>query len=346
MNLYSFDKVRYTFKKRTYLTEFKSCTINVSGHEDLTSSSISDKSQKLACLAAIGELLERERLFTHTDLRKQTKKEVNEAYSIIRKENIILDGVYETNYKTSTIDSSSLASHTSSYDCIMNAFEEFVERQSYLLNYLSKTPCKKIDLKGNGKYERIFRLFPDSELSFYNISISEKIYVILAKAFYEDRFYVGLGCSTEIDTAIFKCIKELIQCKEVYENPNLEISELSGMNLSDYGRIFFSIEPIKLWRAYDYLDLEKETIDYKDLNDQEFNIHEIALELNKKYQMNPMIINMGSARKNKLHKVVRVIDLKWFKSLMVKFYIPEELEHIEKVTGKKLDRNCTFIPFP
>ncbi|EGC77579.1 hypothetical protein HMPREF9353_01929 [Treponema denticola F0402] len=69
--------------------------------------------------------------------------------------------------------------------------------------------------------------------------------------------------------------------------------------------------------------------------------------LNQKYKMNPLVsfLPLNETKINNI-KVCKIFDLNWFPSLLPKTFDKKTYDFIESVTGKTLDRRCTYIPFP
>lgn len=179
-------------------------------------------------------------------------------------------------------------------------------------------------------------------IQFYNISLIESFYVILGKTIYNGNFYIGLGASNDIDKAIFQCIKEIFQMDYIYS--------FHGKNNSkkeiDYVDIFMSLSTDRISEAYKYLDENFTVCEYKELTSREFSIDNIFQQLNKQYNMKPLIIFLAPLRMINNLKIVKVLDRNWFSNLFPMSYEEKVYDFVEKVTHKELDRKCEFIPFP
>lgn len=87
---------------------------------------------------------------------------------------------------------------------------------------------------------------------------------------------------------------------------------------------------------------------YNERNEKKYSsIDDTVKILNQKYQMNPLV-SFLSVKENSFNniKVCEVFDLNWFPSLLPKTFSESTYNFVESVTDKKLDRKCTYIPFP
>lgn len=341
------NRVNENYGNRTFTTNQKSCKLSVDDFDNLHASGNSNYSIEKATLCAIGEFVERETMFENAFDYKHGVKDSNTlGYSIARNCVVDLEMDFSENFDKYFQDSCAMASHTSSEDCLLNALCEYVERQSFLFSYLSKTPALFIDFGIKNDFHDTFALFPDSQLKFYQISLSEVVKVVFAKAYYKGKVMIGLGSSTNIKDAMDKCIKELHQCKEVYDLAGDKRVDIKGLKYGEYGKVFFSLDPKRIWNAYEYLDSTNKSVLYLDHEQTPVSIKKFCVELYEKYKMDPIIVYLNRRRNCSTHKVIKILDTKWFNSLLVKNYSPDLFVFVESVTGRQLDKKCTFIPFP
>jgi hypothetical protein len=310
----------------------------------ISGSGVNLKSKQLSLLAGLGEFLERETFISGNVRNKHYKGNGIYGYSFIQNKAVKIE--YSRVFGNDKIlaDSCGMASHMNSRLCVMEAMREFIERQSYIFNYLSKSKGIIIDLDGIDKYKFILNKF--EKLKFYNISLLEDYYVILSKAYHNGEFYVGLGASDDIDTALKSAIKELFQMKHGYKNLDKKRSRSTKIKEFDYSKIFFGLPTNLLINAYLYLDKEPLKIKYEDCSNKEFNLGSVIRSLNLKYEMDPLIVFIKPFRDIKNLKIAKVLDLNWFPNLMPRFYDDKVYDFVERVTNVKLDRACNTLPFP
>lgn len=333
--------------RRPFLTDTSLIDVRVNYSDILIGNSASMDSQRGCLLAAIGELFERGMLSYSRIDEINSKKEVY-AYSLvdecIKKEDMYL---FYTHKCHNDFDSSGLATHVISELSIKNSFEEYVERQSYIYSYLSKSPGMKIIMSNYPRFHKFVSIFKNCKYEFYNISLTKQMYVIIGLALKDDELYIGINCSSNLDNAIEGCIQEMIQCKWGYDlKKSQNYNKSTTFKINDYGQIYFNLSGERLWKAYSYLRNNKE-YNYLELKDHNFDIREISKELNTNYEMKPLLgflANRNIGREK--YVITRIIDKQWFNSIEVSKYSEEKLRGIEQITGKKLDRKCNFLPFP
>ena len=309
---------------------------------DIVGSS-SSRIKKLGILSAIGEFLEREWLYF--DNKTSMSNEVK-GFSLVDKK--VLSINKEELYKKNLFsDSCGMSSHTSSQECLINSFCEFVERQSYIYTYLSKTNGYKIDIdvvKKNVKLPHIYE-----KLKFYEISLVESFSVILGLGIINNEVMIGLGGGFSLKESLEHCIKEINQS---YFNMVLFSQYVGSRNdclkkdkkNKDYIDVFKGISVESVLKAYEFLN-EFPLYEEKSY-DKSYDIEIVSRDLYNKCRINPIVIFMQHPRKNLNIKMCKVFDKNWFPMLLPKGYSNDTYEFVEKVMNCKLDRNCTFLPFP
>ncbi len=301
------------------------------------------KNKKKLFMGAIGEYYERGCLAKDNE---NTIANDIYAYSLISN-NVIKIDVEQIKYKHIFIDSCGMASHKNSKLCIKNATDEFIERQSFVYNYLSKSIGKLIPKNFIKKQFLKDNFFEN--INFYNISLINNYYVILAKGMINNKYYLGLGSSISIVEAINNCIKELYQVHQFNEEinkKNIKIN-LKEIEEPDYGHYYSLIDSNKVAEAYKYLDKSPEIEDINNLiYDKSISLNKILLNLYNAYYIEPFVTVFNSTMYKSNIKVIKIFDLNWFPSIFPYYFTQECYEFVENITGKKLDRNCTFIPFP
>lgn len=154
-------------------------------------------------LAGIGELLERENMILHSEAFLEKGFRVKgislKTYEI--RDFFVKDNIFR--------DSTGCSVHMDSKKCIENAINEFIERQSYIFNYLSKSAGMKVE-------KDIFQDFYDipielQNIKFYNISIISGYYVIFSICKKKEEIWLGLGASNKFEKALKSSIKEIKQ---------------------------------------------------------------------------------------------------------------------------------------
>lgn len=343
MSLARYIDIQYKITSPTYLVDkYTGLVHSMINFKDSGSSVGNNKTSTI--LSSIGEFLERERLIKDKIDKDNYSKDLVEGYSLLNKrttkismDKIIGDG-------SNFVDTCGMASHTNSNKCLFNATGEFIERQSYIFNYLSKGNTRIINLNNIKKFERILNKMKD--FKFYEISLIEDYYVVLGKGVQDGKFYIGLGSSNCIEEAISQSIGEIIQLQMVYKFNSLDIKSHATNNISFYHDVFLKLSTECLIDAYRYLDENCIIHNYKDFVFKDFSIENIFHNLNRQYSMDPLIFFLKPIRDINTLKVIKVLDLNWFPNMFPKTYDEILYDYVENVTNIKLDRKCSFIPFP
>ena len=320
--------IHYLLRKTPFLNDLKYMNIQSENDQGISGNSV-NTSITQTIKASFGEYTERETI----NYENQEKIIAHSMLNYSKK-------VFSYNEKY-FLDSCGLASYTDSCRAITNALEEFIERQSLIYSYLAKKggtfiPNKLI----NSNVPNIYRNF-----SFVNISLTKYCFVVIGLGTISNKFYVGLGSSTDIKIAIQKCVKELNQFLESYNlEKDIDITiRKSDSARQDYNNIFSMLTITELKNAYDYLNNSMTTTlsTYKDIS-----IQKILFDLNKNWNIHPYIAHISCPRKNVNINIVKIFDLNWFPNMNPRTYSEKNYSFVENITGSRLDRNCNFIPFP
>lgn len=323
------NRDRNPFLDKVSSSLIRDCLNNIQG------SSIC-KGSKKSVISALGEYFERLSFIKNIDLLAD-----NVIYGI----GILNSKIYKINnndkyYNSYFADTSGCACHINSISLIENSYLEFIERQSFVFRYLTKTV--KYKLKISEKLELIIpQIFKDFD--FFNISLIDSCYVILAIGILDGNFYLGLGSNYNLDVAFKKSINELYQLKDnfckIKNKVNSKYSEdYFKNNYFDYYYIF-TTERLK--NAYSFLYNTDEKL-VKKLDDY-YNFDISIKELSDLYNINPILFFLPSS---KGVKVSKIIDLNWFPSVNPNDFSEKTLLNIEKITGLNIDRKCNYIPIP
>lgn len=342
MSLARYIDIQYRITQSTYLGDRYTGVIQSMINSKDSGGSIGNNKAS-TILSSIGEFLERERLIKDK-VDKEHRTNLIQGYSLLNKritkvsiDNIIGDG-------SNFIDTCGMASHTNSLKCLFNGIGEFIERQSYIFNYLSKGNARLINLDNNEKFKPVLNSM--NYLKFYEISLIDDYYVVLGKGIHNGKFYVGLGSSNCIEEAISKSIGEIMQLEMVYQSKGSENKIGINNKRNSYVDVFLKLPTEGLINAYKYLDNKCDIYDYNDFTFTEFSIENIFQKLNRQYSMEPLIFFIKPIRDIESLKIIKVLDLNWFPNMFPKTYDKAVYDYVENATNVKLDRECSFIPFP
>lgn len=261
-----------TSMNTSFSNDFYSSTVTI-GDISLRGDGVSFN-EKTAKLSAMGEYIER---YVQGTLSHKIKDKYQEAFNVNSEQvekvhvlDIIMPKyfLFEENEGREWNDSSGTAFHTSSFNAIDGAFLEFIERQSLVYKWLLKSPGKKIDLshyaKKNKKIEKAYQNLKSYflEIESFEISITEKCKVVITIATSKLNKSVGLGSAWDVESAIFKSLKEtwqLISHKSpAHLNINydsyIEESTEEGKGINLYADYFHDLTVNDIKKSYEFLD--------------------------------------------------------------------------------------------
>lgn len=305
----------------------------------------------LAIKKAIGENLEREVLFSKSNKnRKNPILTCNKGKFSSKMEDsfsLLLDNVAMDNFR----DSSGVASGDTTLVALNNAIFEFIERQSLVYSFLSKTPgisLKKlvvksgyVDILSKGKY-------------FINdISIFEGISVILLIYWTEDGFTLGLGAHYNQKLAVDKAIIEALGYNAVVFKGNeksitfeeyisLILNENKTENLyEDYFRQNMTLN--KLLESYCFLSKGKEVEIWRK---QTFFGPEVLKKMSSYLNISIDVQLLGTNNFNN-YKVVRVSSKDAYPSINTISFDPYKFR-ISYFQGDEVTfyNQFCYLPFP
>lgn len=301
-------------------------------------------------LSTIGELFEREVLIN----KNQKKAEDITGFSL-------LNGTFKSIPKRDVIfidkfvDSCGMASHTNSYLLIKKAVFEFFERQCLVLSYLSKTPASKVKNSFLFKNEELniyrkYLLNFIDELKFYNISISNQVFVILGIGVGEQNKCIGIGTSEILGDALKKAMQEMLQyfmytfSKDSGTLDSIEDKTRNIERKDLYHEYFDSLSSNELNQKYDYLENEF-VLEITEKYDS-FNLQKFLKELKSGFNMDLYAFYFSNQRNLSNTKTVKILDFNWFPNILPLTYKTSVYSYVEANSSYKLDHNCKYIPFP
>lgn len=312
-----------------------------------------------AVRSTLGEFFEREVLINTNEIRKQFFNAISLLDGTVRKVE-----ASKVVFQNEFIDSCGMASHYVSNNVIRTAFLEFLERQSFIYSFLSKNVGKKIliDLENYygeekskevfneiKKYDKYLKQFID-EINYYNISLIDNVYVVLAISYGKKNKGIGLGTDISPYKAVLKAQKEILQnfatyvTKYEYSSDGFYEDSPSERDLYFYR--FYNLSVDELRRAYNYLEKSEKVRINNLVKDRAFSISQLVKEINERYKMEPYIVCIPSKREITNLKIVKIFDFNWFPHMNPAYYDKEIYHFMEKITGVELNKQELYIPFP
>jgi hypothetical protein len=331
-----FETVNVVFNKSKYINEYDNLSI-IDNHNPSVSGHSNKLKKKERYLSSIGEYYERKACFCQFSKNGLCKNMI--GLNLIDNSTFVVNK-FEVDKQVYFSDTCGCACFVNSADAIERAFFEFVERQSLIISYLTKTFKYKIVLEENLKREIIpFQL---NYLKFYNISLIDSIFIVISIGIYNGKVNISLGAGYDIVSAIKKSVTEAMQIHLYYDLIERYLLKHTNSNKKDYFEYFMNIDPNRIKKAYEFLDESKVFyLNKKHKNNNSFS--KAVKELNNKYKIEPILFFLSNKDS---FKVAKIVDFKWFPSLSPRAISEEKIRNIENITGLQIDRNCNFIPFP
>ncbi|MGX9933450.1 YcaO-like family protein [Virgibacillus salarius] len=179
-------------------------------------------SVKESLYTALGEYLER---LTQSKPSHKLKEPYLSGYNLtkgatekIPLEDILLFdfSILKPDINYNYVDSTGTAFHTNSVDLIEGSFFEFIERQSLVFNWLTKTPGTQIILDQFFSFDRIKKISDSltgylDNLYLFDISIHPTCHVVISIGSSDYCKAVGMGVGWDLEKAIFSSLRECWQ---------------------------------------------------------------------------------------------------------------------------------------
>ena len=297
-------------------------------------------------LGTIGEFFEREVLINTNKIKIGKLPAIsmlNADIKYIETSKVVFDVDF--------VDSCGMASHIISSDIIRTAIFEFFERQCFIFNYLSQGLAEKIDIANCDqlvRYDMYIKNFTD-DISYFNISLNNSLYVIIALAFGDEKKAIGLGTDTCCIGAVLKAQKEILQnfaveCSK-YKYTDIGFQYKCSGDIDLYHANFSTLSPLIVKEKYEYLS-ESPIRKIDSMERGNFQLNRFLYEINEVYGMDPHIVFLRTKRLVNHLKVIKIVDFNWFPNMRPGIYNEYIYNYVEEKTNKVLNREVDIIPFP
>lgn len=247
-------------------------------------------------------------------------------------------------------DSCGLASHITSMEAIEGALKEFIERQSLVANWLTRSPGEKVSLgllkEKKSLNIKLLNLVQHAEnmsdmLFSFNISLIDGIYVILTIGTKGNAFSAGIGTDCLLEKAIENSLNEYLMILE-----SCIIREQININSADkYVMNFYSLTVKEFLESFKYLLEGEDRLLERSYSSPENNMNSLIINLNKKYKLNIYACYLPHPIKQINSKVVKVFSPEGFPHIDTELFDPEEFEISEHLTQKNFYNKYKSIPF-
>lgn len=250
-------------------------------------------------------------------------------------------------------DSCGLASHITSMEAIEGGLKEFIERQSLVTNWLTRSPGEKVSFallkENNFLNKRLLSLLKYSEnmsdkIFSFNISLIEGIYVILTIGTKGNAFSSGIGTGSLLEKAIENSLNEYLM---ILESSILRLENPGNFKKSTvkYVENFHSLTVKEFMESFSYLLEGEDILSELSYCPSKINMESWILNLNKKYGLNIYACYLPHPLKQLNTKVVKVFSPEGFPSIDTETFDPEEFGISRYLTGKKFYNKYIPIPF-
>lgn len=327
-------------KQNSFLRNYFQCDIIPFGENGPPASSVSFN-KKNALKAAVGEHLERSSVYINngrfkreniTGIDMTTHAEITiPLYRMLLYwgapplNKLNLEGLYN--------DTCGLASHITSFQSIQSAFFEFFERQSLLYSWFTNTPGKRIKIgdlcKDPDIEKQINMAFGHiDELYFIDISMSEKVKVIICIATGKEIKGVGLSAHWDYKNAILGAIKELFQYITTRESHSNSINE-NEFDALYYSRYFMNeVSSESLKSDFNYLisnskNIEIDIFDRVKIEEEDFG--KIIAELSNELEIDFILCFVPVITNQIRTKIVKIMTTRGFHHMFTSAILPEKI---------------------
>ncbi len=247
-------------------------------------------------------------------------------------------------------DSCGLASHITSMEAIEGGLNEFIERQSLVTNWLTRSPGEKVSYpllkeknSQNIKLLKMIKLVENmsDEIFSFNISLIEGIYVILTIGTKGIAFSSGIGTDSILEKAIEKSLNEYLMILEsclIREQINFRV-------VDKYAANFYSLTSKEFLESYKFLLEGEDILSELAYSSQKNSMQNWILSLNEKYGLNIFACYLPHPIKHINSKVVKVFSPEGFPHIDTELFDPEEFEISKYLIGKNFYNKFKSIPF-
>ncbi|MBT2285400.1 YcaO-like family protein [Paenibacillus polymyxa] len=359
-NAAPFIKKSINICQSTFVHRPKGCTINSYLHSEIVGFSKKNNVRQLM-KSSIGEFEERLAGIKYLKKNSNNNKPIFQAFNLISGETINVNAesillnhnlpIFDSMEHCDFTDSTGNAAHVRSDLVIEKGYMEFIERQSLIFSWLSKSPGEVVELEHiqNEKLRtKIVHINSAlKNLSFYSISILEGIYVIMCVGYGDKAFSVGLGTSWNLETALessldeFVMIFESVVCHKVYREgtdhnyKNMYIEMFYSMHISDFlDEISYLLNNRKLLKYYPYEDLISDN--------QLFNS---IRKFKQRFDIDVYVSQMISPYPENKIKIAKVFSPDAFPHINTLLYNPNDFKISEKLTTNIYPNKFKMIPF-
>lgn len=342
-----FNKVHFIMNTDCFLEHHYHIYIEKEGEQVIRAYEVDNSNKSEHIKSTIGEFFEREVLINNNPISYNECQMISMVTG-----NKILFPVSELVFENKFVDSCGMASHTLSSQLIWKAFKENFERQSYISSVLFHLSAIEVDIESSCKLCNIHNYLKNylDHVKYYNISLSNNIFVVLAIGYSNNTKAAGLGTSRNIELAVEKAQKEMLQYFAVSSNKynRKNKSKHQNANEIDNKDIYherFEAMSVKTFRdSYAYLEknsrIALSELAFPKVMEMNLMIKDNFIKLN----MEPYIA-LFNGRENSGVKIAKIKDFNWFPHMNPKLYKKDLILSLERKFGWKRKNFNDWLPF-
>ncbi|MCG7315586.1 YcaO-like family protein [Priestia flexa] len=358
-----FMKSSFTIRRSPYLHEFKFGDMNSAINKHGGGHALR-MNTKAVIKATLGEHLERTAA-TKTTLKYLNKNNqpIMESFNLLSGQVIKIPAEkifinfdlpmfnYKENIHELFNDSCGLAAHVDSEQAIVGGFKEFIERQSLVYNWLSKSEGQYIDVNkidldklSNPEILKLAKIASDKFYCF-NISIVDGVYVVFTFGFKGEAFSSGIGTDFQLEKAIESSINEYIMILD--SSYSLKARNNKHLKEEDiYIYNFHSLKVEEFKNRLSYLINSRQKLDvYKESVKKPLNIGDILLKLKITYDIDVYACFLPSPLNELNVRVVKVFSPDGYPHIWTEIFDPEEILISKKLPFSTFPNKFKPIPF-
>lgn len=247
-------------------------------------------------------------------------------------------------------DSCGLAAHVQSLNAIKSGFNEFIERQSLIYNWLSESTGIQINLMGidkldtNDSLKRILQIamsYSDKMYAF-DISIIDGMYVVLTIGHNGAAFASGLGTDSNLLIALESSLNEYLMILDSCINIKFNPQQYHSDNI--YSSHFYSMDVDDFLDQFNYLINHPQQMNVTSVA-KEKNLGELIKDAHNKFQLNIYACFMPFPLKNINVKVVKVYSPEAYPHIWTKIFNPLDFEISKQLPSTPFPNKFRPIPF-
>ncbi|WP_232695395.1 YcaO-like family protein [Brevibacillus daliensis] len=345
-------------RQSSFLNHLKHCQINSCLHDHANGNSVKIRVEEVI-KSSIGEFQERLSIFKC--LQKDWAQFGTPSFKGVHVLNgtiidvpatdIILEPtspIFAHVKKDTFTDTCGMAAHVNGRKAMEKAYFEYVERQSLIHMWLTKSEGEHIkpDLT-NPSISRKYRLLTEllEKIYFVNISIRPDIYVIMTIGFDQQVFSVGLAAHRDINKAIESSIDEFIMIGESLISFKVETTGqpmASGNIFVDY---FYNMERDEFYQEIKFLLESSSPMNKIEERTEEWNLRRSMKAYCEELDVDLYLVDIPMPIDTNSCKVVKLYSPDGYPHMHTELFDPSEYKISRSLKATFFPNQNRMIPF-